>query len=100
MIHDGNLPISVLDKSIFYMNQVSLTYRVKYWFIHLDEVYVEHCAGFKAHAPRFCCGPLDFSDMGPKIVYITTRNPVFGHFFFFIKRPIRAPGLKSKCQTM
>ena len=30
---------------------------------------------------RFCCGPLDFSDMGPKIVCIITRNPVFDNLF-------------------
>ena len=30
-----------------------------------------------AYAPRFCYGPLDVSDWGPKIVSIITRNPVF-----------------------
>ena len=34
-----------------------------------------------AYAPRFCCGPLDFSDMGPKIVCTITRNPVFDRLF-------------------
>ena len=52
------------------------------------------------YAPRFCCWPLDFSDKGPKIVGIITRNHVFDHLFFFSKRPFRAPSLKTKCQTL
>ena len=27
-----------------------------------------------AYAPRFCCGPLDFSNQGPEIVYIIQVN--------------------------
>ena len=34
-----------------------------------------------AYAPRFCCGPLDFSDKGPEIVCILTRNPVSDNYF-------------------
>ena len=34
-----------------------------------------------AYAPRFSCGPLDFSGMGPKIVCIITRNPAFDCLF-------------------
>ena len=30
-----------------------------------------------AYAPRFCCGPLDFSYQGPKIVYIIIPKSCF-----------------------
>ena len=35
-----------------------------------------------AYAPKFCCGPLDFSDWGPKIVSIITGNTVFDPNFY------------------
>ena len=50
--------------------------------------------GAQGHMPhRFCCGPRDFSGMGPKVICIITRNPVFDHLFL-------APSLKTKCQTL
>ena len=33
-----------------------------------------------AYAPRFCCGPLDFSDMGPEIVQIIILKSYFKYF--------------------
>ena len=48
----------------------------------------------------FCCGPLDFSDQGPKIIRKITRNPVLDWSLSFIKLPFWAPSLKSKCQTV
>ena len=61
--------------------------RVNMYFHCLPIISIIMCykAGFDfprgpgAYAPRFCCGPLDFSDMGPKIVCILTRNLVFDH---------------------
>ena len=50
--------------------------------------------GSGAYAPRFCGGPLDFSDKGPKIACILTRNPVFDHYFFY-QKAFQAPSLKS-----
>ena len=53
-----------------------------------------------AYAPRFCCGPLDFSEEGPEIVYIYYNIEILFLTTKSIKRPFRAPSLKSKCQTL
>ena len=51
-----------------------------------------------AYAPRFCSGPLDFSDMGHKSVWNNQKSCFWP--LIFIKRPFRALSLKFKCQTL
>ena len=40
-----------------------------------------------------------FSDYGPKIVCVLTRNPAYDHYFLS-KDLFGPPSLKSKCQTL
>ena len=49
--------------------------------VSATKVRVRNSQGPRRICPRFCGGPLDSLDQGPKIVCIIMRNPVFGHSF-------------------
>ena len=51
-----------------------------------------------AYAPRFCCGPLDFSNWGPEVVCKITRTPVFNHYF--LSKDLFGPLDFNQCQTL
>ena len=76
-----------------------------YWSLKRKLPYPYPITGFDfpsgpgAYAPRFCCGPLDFSEYGAqKSIHDNTEIPFLTTQF--IRRPFRAPSLKSKCQTL
>ena len=67
--------------------------------------HIYHAAGFNfprgpgAYAPRFCCGPPRLFRLGAQnSMYINQKSCFWP--YIFSKISFRAPGLKSKCQTL